>query len=168
MRLKSAWLMVAALLALGGALVFGQSTDEARRDVAREPAPSRPQRAASAPARSAQTARATAAAAPETASGSVAHRVEPAPGGDVEARAIDALAFAPRSAAIPVLQKLLNGGTDADRQQALNALHTLALRQGDADGAIRDVLRLSIYDGDDVLAEGTRSVLEEIERDAGE
>jgi hypothetical protein len=79
--------------------------------------------------------------------------------------AIEALAIAPRSQAIPALESVLETGEpQVDRQIALQSLHTLALRQGDADGAIRDVLRGAIYHGDDEgAAQSAQAVLEDIE-----
>jgi len=96
------------------------------------------------------------------------HSINAALGDDPDARAaaIGALALAPKAQALPVLQKILTAGIDADRQFALSSLHALALREGDADGEIQNVLRLSIYDGDDTLASSAQIVLEEIERDA--
>lgn len=85
----------------------------------------------------------------------------------MRASAIDALAAAPESAAVPVLQKVLNGGGDMDRQLALNSLHTLARNHGDAAGDIRETLRQAIYDGgDEAVASGAQAALEDIERDA--
>lgn len=82
------------------------------------------------------------------------------------ASAIDALAAAPEADALPVLQKVLGGGGDVDRQLALSSLHALALRQGDAGGAIRELLRQAIYDGgDEAVASGAQVALEDIERD---
>lgn len=83
------------------------------------------------------------------------------------AGAIDALAAAPEADAVPVLQKILGSGGDIDRQLALSSLHTLALRDGDAGGAIRELLRQAIYDGgDEAVASGAQAALEDIERDA--
>lgn len=79
--------------------------------------------------------------------------------------AIEALANAPRSQAIPVLERVLETGEpQVDRQIALRSLHTLALRQGDADGAIRNVLRGAIYHGDEEGAsQSAQALLEDIE-----
>lgn len=83
------------------------------------------------------------------------------------ASAIDALAAAPESEAVPVLQRVLASGGDVDRQLALSSLHALALRQGDAEGGIRETLRQAIYDGgDEAVASGAQTALEDIERDA--
>lgn len=99
----------------------------------------------------------------------VAQLVEETAGDDAgkRASAIDALAAAPEVEAVPVLQKLLGSGGDIDRQLALSSLHALALRQGDADGSIRESLRQAIYDGgDEAVASGAQAALEDIERDA--
>ncbi len=81
------------------------------------------------------------------------------------ADAIDALAAAPEAVALPVLQKVLGSGDDIERQLALSSLHVLALRYGDTDGAIRELLRQSIYDGgDEAVASGAQSALDDIER----
>jgi hypothetical protein len=84
--------------------------------------------------------------------------------------AIEALASAPKSQAIPVLERVLETGEpQIDRQIALRSLHTLALQQGDADGAIRNVLRNAIYHGDDEGAsQSAQAVLEDIEVVLGE
>jgi len=81
------------------------------------------------------------------------------------AAAIIALAEAPKSQAVPVLDRILQvGEPQVDRQIALRSLHTLALQQGDADGSIRDVLRRAIYHGDDEGAsQSAQAVLEDIE-----
>lgn len=85
------------------------------------------------------------------------------------ASAIDALAAAPESAAVPVLQKVLNGGGDMDRQLALSSLYTIARNHGDATGGIRETLRQAIYDGgDEAVASGAQAALEDIERDTGQ
>lgn len=81
------------------------------------------------------------------------------------AAAIIALAGAPKSQAVPVLDRILQvGESQVDRQIALRSLHTLAVQQGDADGKIRDVLRRAIYHGDDEGAsQSAQAVLEDIE-----
>jgi hypothetical protein len=85
---------------------------------------------------------------------------------DQRAAAIDQLALAPRTLAIPVLQGLLSATDEHDRQLVLNALHTLALDQGDADGAIREMLRLTIYDGDDArVADNALIILDSIQQE---
>ena len=79
------------------------------------------------------------------------------------AAAINALGTAPKSLAVPVLQKVLTTSTDGDRQLALSSFRTLALDQGDADGIIRDTIRLTVYDGDEYVVADAQAVLEEIE-----
>lgn len=84
------------------------------------------------------------------------------------ADAIDALAAAPETDALPVLEKVLVSGADIDRQLALSSLHVLAVRYGDSSGAIRELLRQTIYDGgDEAVAGGAQAALDDIER-AGE
>jgi hypothetical protein len=88
-------------------------------------------------------------------------------GDDARARAaaIDALADAPKAQAVGVLQRVLSDGIEGDRQLALNSLRTLAVNQGDAEGEIRNVLRLTIYDGDDeTVASSAQVLLDDIER----
>ena len=85
---------------------------------------------------------------------------------DTRAAAINALASAPKSQAFPVLQKVLGNGEDRDRELALDALHTLALREGDDDDDIRTALRLVIYDGDDeIMMSSAQIALDDIEHD---
>jgi hypothetical protein len=81
------------------------------------------------------------------------------------ADAIDALAAAPATEAIPVLQKVLHDGDDIERQLALSSLHMLALRSGDSGGTIREALRQAAYDGgDEAVASGAQAALDDIER----
>jgi hypothetical protein len=64
--------------------------------------------------------------------------------------AIAALANVPKAQALPVLQGvLISGDREVDRPLALRSLRTLAERQGDEDGRIRDAIRHAIYHGDD-------------------
>lgn len=87
--------------------------------------------------------------------------------GGTRAQALDDLAAAPEAQALPVLQKAINGGEPIDRQLALNSLRTLALRQGDGEGWIRDLLRQVIYDGgDEAVASGAQAALDDIEYQA--
>lgn len=81
------------------------------------------------------------------------------------AAAIVALAGAPKSQAVPVMERILQvGEPQVDRQIALRSLHTLAVQQGDADGRIRDVLRQAIYHGDDEgVSQSAQALLEDIE-----
>jgi hypothetical protein len=88
---------------------------------------------------------------------------------DKRAAAIEQLALMPRAQAIPLLQGLLSATEEADRQHVLAALRTLALDQGDADGAIRELLRLTIYDGDDAdVASSALLILDAIELTAAD
>jgi len=101
---------------------------------------------------------------------SVARWVADATGDDANARAaaIIALATAPRSQAVPVLNRLLDSGEVKDRYLALNSLRTLALEQGDADGAIRDALRHAIYHGEDEsVVSSVQGALDDIEYQLG-
>jgi hypothetical protein len=80
------------------------------------------------------------------------------------AAAIAAFAAAPKAQAVPALQKILSGAAEQDRQLALQSLRILVSNQGDADGEIRDVLRLTIYDGDDAgVASSAQTLLEAID-----
>jgi hypothetical protein len=91
--------------------------------------------------------------------------------GDSQTRsvAIVALAAAPRAQAVPILQRVLRTGELPDRQLALGSLRTLALDQGDADGAIRGALRQATYHGDDDdVVRGAQAALDDIDRDLAE
>jgi hypothetical protein len=78
--------------------------------------------------------------------------------------AITALATAPKSQAVPVLQKVLNTGEAVDRPLALRSLRTLALQQGDGDGGIRDVFRQAIYDGRyEAITPDAQAALDDVE-----
>lgn len=99
----------------------------------------------------------------------VAKWVTDATGDDPKPRteAIAALANAPKSDAVPVLQRVLTSGSSDDRQLALTSLRALAKRLGDADGSIHGVLREAIYHGDDdTTVASAQSVLADIERDS--
>jgi hypothetical protein len=92
--------------------------------------------------------------------------IEAATGDDPAARAaaITALADAPAAQAVPVLRQVMETAEPAHRLLALDALRNLAMRQGDADGSVREVLRLEAYDGtDESLALGAQAVLAELE-----
>ncbi|EEF25245.1 conserved hypothetical protein [Ricinus communis] len=78
---------------------------------------------------------------------------------DVRAAALDALARMPKAQAVPILRTLLSATDSEGRQGALDALRTLAVDQGDGDGAIGDVLRLTIYDGDDAATADSAQLL---------
>jgi hypothetical protein len=83
------------------------------------------------------------------------------------ARAIESLANAPRERALPVLHhQLINGEPEKDRPLALKSLRTLALRQGDHDGKVREAIREVIYHNDDqnpALATDAQDALDAVE-----
>jgi hypothetical protein len=82
----------------------------------------------------------------------------------MRAAAIAAFAAAPKVQAVPALQKILNGGAGEDRQLALQSLRILQANQGDADGEIRNILRLTIYDGGDAeVSDNAQTLLDTIE-----
>ena len=75
----------------------------------------------------------------------------------------EALIQSPREVVLPALHNfVVNGNTD-QRQLAINALRIFALKQGDEDGEIQNMLRLTSYDGDDALAGEAQLALEDIE-----
>jgi hypothetical protein len=82
----------------------------------------------------------------------------------VQSTTDDALANVPRAIVLPALRKIMTNGGESERQSALNALHRLALKQGDANGEIKNILRLTSYDGDDVFAVEAQLALEDVER----
>jgi hypothetical protein len=81
------------------------------------------------------------------------------------AEAIAALGHVPRDLALPALKRIVKSGEPrVDRHIALEALHVLAVDQGDDDGAIRTLLRELIYDGNDPdVTEDARGVLDRVE-----
>jgi hypothetical protein len=83
----------------------------------------------------------------------------------VRAAAIAALAEAPKAQAMPALKRVLENGEPAvDRQIALRSLHSLALRDGDENGQIRDAMRDALYHGDDEgVTQTAQSLLEDVE-----
>lgn len=85
------------------------------------------------------------------------------------AAAIEALGRAPRARALPALERIVKTGeASVDRHVAVSALHQLAMGQGDADGAIRDLLRELIYDGnDEAVTENASAALASIETPRG-
>lgn len=66
---------------------------------------------------------------------------------------------------MPALERVLETGEpDVDRHIALRSMHALALRDGDATGQIRDVMRHAIYHGDDDgVTQTAQSLLDDIE-----
>lgn len=85
----------------------------------------------------------------------------------MRAAAIAALADAPKEQAVPALERVLEvGEPQVDRQIALRSLHVLALQDGDADGAIRDVVRQAMYHSDDEgVTQSAQAILEDIEEE---
>jgi HEAT repeat protein len=79
--------------------------------------------------------------------------------------AIDALANAPKAQAIPALERVLESGEpQTDRQIALQSLHTLALKDGDNNGRIRDAIRHAMYHSEDEgVTQSAQALLEDIE-----
>lgn len=83
----------------------------------------------------------------------------------VRAAAIAALADAPKAQAMPALKRVIETGEpNVDRQIALRSLYSLALRDGDNDGRVRDVIRHAIYHGDDDgVTQTAQALLDDIE-----
>jgi hypothetical protein len=81
------------------------------------------------------------------------------------AAAIEALANAPKSQALPALKRVLESGEpQIDRQIALKSLHKLALSDGDNTGQIRDTIRHAMYHSDDEgVTQSAQAFLEDIE-----
>lgn len=86
------------------------------------------------------------------------------------AAAIAALADAPTAQALPALKKVIEvGEPNVDRHIALRSLHSLALRDGDTNGLIRDVMRQAVYHGDDDgVTQTAQSLLDDIEAEFSE
>jgi hypothetical protein len=83
------------------------------------------------------------------------------------AAAIAALADAPKALAMPALKRVLDtGDPNVDRHIALRSMHSIALRDGDSTGQVRDVMRRAIYHGDDDgVTQTAQSLLDDIEAD---
>lgn len=83
----------------------------------------------------------------------------------IRAAAIAKLANAPKAQALPVLKDVLDSGDpEIDRHIALNSLHTIALRDGDESGQVRDVMRRAIYHSDnDDVTQTAQSLLDDVE-----
>ncbi len=81
------------------------------------------------------------------------------------AAAISALAQAPKSEALPLLERVLETGEpEVDRQIALRTLHAIALNDGDKDGRVREMLRAALYHGDDErVSQSAQAFLEDLE-----
>lgn len=103
------------------------------------------------------------AATPET----IAQWIKDTQSMDARARAaaIAALADAPKGLAMPALKRVLETGEpNVDRHIALRSMYSLALRDGDSSGQIRDVMRQAIYHGDDDgVTQTAQSLLDDIE-----
>jgi hypothetical protein len=101
----------------------------------------------------------------------VAKWISEATGNDSEKRAtaIAALAAAPRSEAIPVLERVLGVADAVERPLALRSLRTLARNEGDADQRIRSVVRKFVYhDSDEHVTQEAQATLDDIEHDLGQ
>lgn len=83
----------------------------------------------------------------------------------IRAAAIVKLANAPQAQALPALKNVLDTGEpEVDRHIALNSLHALALRDGDKNGQVRDVMRRAIYHSDnDGVTQTAQSLLDDVE-----
>lgn len=83
----------------------------------------------------------------------------------IRAAAIAKLANAPQAQALPALKNVLDTGEpEVDRHIALNSLHALALRDGDKNGQVRDVMRRAIYHSDnDGVTQTAQSLLDDVE-----
>jgi HEAT repeat protein len=83
----------------------------------------------------------------------------------IRAAAIAKLANAPKAQAVPALKNVLDiGEPDVDRHIALRSLHALALRDGDSNGQVRDVMRRAIYHSDnDGVTQTAQSLLDDVE-----
>ncbi|WP_161965645.1 HEAT repeat domain-containing protein [Steroidobacter cummioxidans] len=83
----------------------------------------------------------------------------------IRAAAIAKLANAPKAQALPALKDVLDTGEpEVDRHIALRSLHSLALRDGDRDSQVRDVMRRAIYHSDnDGVTQTAQSLLDDVE-----
>jgi HEAT repeat protein len=83
----------------------------------------------------------------------------------IRAAAIAKLGSAPKAQALPVLKNVLETGEpEVDRHIALNSLHSLALRDGDQNGQVRDLMRSAIYHSDnDGVMQTAQSLLDDVE-----
>jgi hypothetical protein len=81
------------------------------------------------------------------------------------AAAIAALASAPKAQAMLVLKRVLETGEpNVDRHIALRSMYSIALRDGDSNSEVRDVIRGAIYHGDDEgVTQTAQSLLDDIE-----
>jgi HEAT repeat protein len=175
------------MLAACGGLVYMQSARQSPESAAAAPAESaaqsqQTQAAPGIPAR-ATAPETTATAATETASASSAAAEGTKPqaarpdtveqwikdtedsDAKIRAAAIAKLANAPKAQALPALKNVLDTGEpDVDRHIALRSLHALALRDGDGNGQVRDVMRRAIYHSDnDGVTQTAQSLLDDVE-----
>jgi hypothetical protein len=83
----------------------------------------------------------------------------------VRAAAIAKLGSAPKAQSLRVLKNVLETGEpEVDRHIALNSLHSLALRDGDQNGQVRDIMRSAIYHSDnDGVMQTAQSLLDDVE-----
>ncbi|GFE88425.1 hypothetical protein [Steroidobacter agaridevorans] len=83
----------------------------------------------------------------------------------IRAAAIANLANAPTAQALPALSEVIDAGEpEVDRHIALRSLHALALRDGDENGQVRDVMRRAIYHSDnDGVTQTAQSLLDDVE-----
>ena len=81
------------------------------------------------------------------------------------ATAIANLANAPTAQALPALREVVDTGEpEVDRHIALRSLHALALRDGDENSQVRDVMRRAIYHSDnDGVTQTAQSLLDDVE-----
>jgi HEAT repeat protein len=106
---------------------------------------------------------ATAAPGPDTVEQWIADTQDSDP--KIRAAAIANLANAPTAQALPALSEVLDTGEpEVDRHIALRSLHALALRDGDKNGQVRDVMRRAIYHSDnDGVTQTAQSLLDDVE-----
>lgn len=109
------------------------------------------------------TTAATAAPGPET----IEQWIKDTQDGDpkVRAHAIAKLANAPTAQALPALREVVDTGEpEVDRHIALRSLHALALRDGDKNSQVRDIMRRAIYHGDNEgVTQTAQSLLDDVE-----
>jgi HEAT repeat protein len=172
---RSSVVITLAVIGVAAALAYAYSTrtDPASSDEQPLSAPvEQPEPRAQTPT-GREASAAPAPAAPDSGQGSTSESVAQwvsatqSPDPKTRAAAIAALADAPTSQAVPALEQVLEvGEPQVDRQIALRSLHVMALRDGDTDGAIRDVLRHALYHGDDEgVTQSAQAVLEDIEEE---
>lgn len=83
----------------------------------------------------------------------------------IRAAAIANLASAPTAQALPALRDVVDAGEpEVDRHIALRSLHAIALRDGDSNGQVRDIMRRAIYHSDnDGVSQTAQSLLDDVE-----